>query len=125
MEKMKNDNIIKVEITKKEILPKVVLENGPCKAKIYINRNFLKRVNIKKWYKATYPGDPIINKINNKIDFLDIVDLLTNSYNIYDFLGVYDSLLRERIFKQLVIYSDDLNSYDDFYNLFLESRKGA
>lgn len=54
--------------------------------------------NIKNWYESTYPDDELGQEINPDATF---EELLINIPNIYDYLNVGDSVVRERVFEQL------------------------
>jgi hypothetical protein len=95
------------------------------KIKIYLNKNFLKLVSLKKWYAATYPDEQdIINGLND-VTFNDILTSLEKGKGFYKVAGpASDTVVRERFFNQLVLYTNDLNTYEDFYQLWLQSENG-
>lgn len=69
---------------------------------------------VKDWYLSEYPNDEIGNEINPKITFNDIREIIDSHKNIYKFLGVTDSLVRQRIFSEL---AKDLNvNYEVVYD---------
>lgn len=57
--------------------------------------------NIKKWYLETYPNDELGIYLNDNITFKDLFETLDNYKCVYSFLGVSDSIIRERCFKEL------------------------
>lgn len=57
--------------------------------------------NVKEWYIKTYSTDTMGEEIRSDITFYDIFNALDKKKDFYDFIGVYDSLIRERIFRQL------------------------
>lgn len=56
---------------------------------------------VKDWYIKEYTTDELGQEINEKITFYDIFYALDRYKNIYEVLGVGDSLVRERVFKKL------------------------
>lgn len=77
---------------------------------------------VKDWYCATYPTDDMGEEIDGSITFEDVFDCLDNHCDIYDCLGVYDSIIRERVFEKLAEIMDV--DYDYIYDQWLEeSRK--
>lgn len=77
---------------------------------------------IKEWYTTTYPTDSMGHDINPTITFCNLLNALSGQeqkgdVNVYDMLGVEDSLVRERVFEQLAKVSK--LDYDIIYNLWL------
>lgn len=67
-----------------------------------------------------YPTDELGVEINDGITFGDLYRSLNNYHDVYSFLGVGDSIVRERCFERL---SEVLNvDYDVIYKQWL---KGA
>lgn len=58
-------------------------------------------MNIQTWYSETYPTDNLGAQINPKADFDGLFRILENYGDVYAFLGVTDSLVRERVFEKL------------------------
>lgn len=74
---------------------------------------------IKKWYLRSYPKDEMGKELNDKVTFKDLWDALNQKKDIYEIIGVADSLIRERLFEYLsLIYNVD---YDVVYNKWLDS----
>ena len=75
---------------------------------------------VKEWYKEEYPDDDMGDDIDPEITFDDVFEALDNYQDIYDVLGVGDSIIRERVFTKLA----DLMGvdYDYVYDQWL---KGA
>ena len=73
---------------------------------------------IKEWYQKQYSTDKLAEMINSQITFSDVYSaLFITPKDIYDVLGVSDSLVRERIFKKL---SELLKvPYKNIYNAWL------
>jgi hypothetical protein len=72
--------------------------------------------NVKSWYTAKYPTDEEGKELNN-ITFYDVFFALDTHKNVYDVFGVWDSIIRERIFEELAkIMQVD---YDYIYDQWL------
>jgi hypothetical protein len=73
---------------------------------------------IKKFYLENYPTDELGVEINPKASFTGLLNQLFVGGDIYQYIGVGDSIVRERLFEEL---SKELNeSYDYVYNLWLK-----
>ena len=57
--------------------------------------------NIKEYYLNTFPTDDLGAEINDTATFTGLKLVLLNYMDVYDYLGAYDSLIRERVFEQL------------------------
>jgi len=77
----------------------------------------MKNLNLKKWYIDTYPTDEMGEDINPEISFEDIFNTINNNQDIYNLIGVCDSIIRERIFEELSILSG--HTYEEIYNKWL------
>ena len=70
--------------------------------------------NVKRWYIDTYPTDELGKEIDDNLTF---VKLASDVSNVYQLLGVWDSVVRERVFTRL---SELMNEdYDYVYQLWL------
>lgn len=70
--------------------------------------------NIKQWYQSEYHSDELGNEINSLANFKDLEN---NIHNVYEYLGVCDSIVRECVFTEL---ANRLNlDYWDIYNQWL------
>lgn len=68
-------------------------------------------------YKEKYPTDDLGNDINPDITFRDLFSGLVNKLDAYELIGVYDSMIRERLFSDL---AELLNvPYDYVYKLWV------
>lgn len=56
---------------------------------------------IKEWYQATYPDDDLGKKLCSGISWSDLWEHLLKGDDVYVFIGVVDSLVRERLFEEL------------------------
>ena len=73
---------------------------------------------IKQFYLETYPTDDMGNDIKDDATFVGLVTQLFGDGDVYDYIGVYDSLVRERLFSELA--KQLKTSYDYVYNLWLK-----
>lgn len=81
----------------------------------------MQKINIKKWYCSEFKDDNLGKNIKGNINFSDLLSEINkkNGKNIYDFIGVQDSIIRERIFSKLsYIMNVD---YDYIYNKWLNN----
>jgi hypothetical protein len=72
---------------------------------------------IKEYYTETFPDDDLGKDINDKATFIGLFHTLDNYGNVYHYIGVGDSLIRERIFEQLCNIMDC--EYEYVYNQWL------
>lgn len=73
---------------------------------------------VKEWYEEVFPNDYCSQSLDETTTFADVDDALNNHQDIYEVLGIEDSIIRERIFAKLAeIKSVD---YDEVYNKWLE-----
>ena len=56
---------------------------------------------IKEWYMTEYPDDELGVEMNKDITFYDLFVVLDTYKSVYDSLGVWDSIIRERVFSKL------------------------
>jgi hypothetical protein len=74
-------------------------------------------MNIKEFYLNTYPTDELGVELNENANFVGLINELHNSGDVYEYIGVGDSIIRERLFEKL---AETLQtSYDYVYNLWL------
>ena len=72
---------------------------------------------IKEFYLNNYPTDELGIELNENVTFSGLLNELFQGDDIYRYLNVWDSLVRERLFTKL---SEELqSSYDYVYNLWL------
>ncbi len=72
---------------------------------------------IKNYYLENYPTDELGVELNEEANFTGLLNELYNDGDVYEYIGVYDSLVRERLFEHLAEILDA--SYDYVYNLWL------
>lgn len=75
---------------------------------------------VKEFYLKNYPSDELGNEINKDATFVGLLWMLqTKPRDVYDFLGVFDSIVRERVFEEL---ANQLRlSYTTIYELWLNN----
>jgi antirestriction protein len=73
---------------------------------------------MRTWYMKTFPQDERGQYIDLYNTFADLWNALQNKQNVYDVIGEYDSLIRERLFDKLSQIKGV--KYMDVYNLWLE-----
>jgi hypothetical protein len=78
---------------------------------------------IKKWYTRSYPTDELGEEMNDTNTFKDLWDGIHNGVNVYEIIGVGDSVIRERLFEYLSLIYDVNYSY--VYDKWLASDEYA
>lgn len=83
--------------------------------------------NVREWYTSTFPSDELGADLDGGLSFGDVVDALSKGENIYDVLGVEDSIVRERVFGRLAELQDNSNSeiYDALVNVEEKQQEGG
>lgn len=61
----------------------------------------MENTNIKEWYIKTFPTDELGYEIHENISFADLLRALDSQKDVYDLLGMGDSIVRERVFARL------------------------
>lgn len=69
---------------------------------------------IKQWYTKAYKTDEMGQEINPNVTFMEV---LSDAENVYDLLGVTDSVVRERVFEELSKRTDI--PYKKIYNMWM------
>ena len=73
---------------------------------------------IREFYVAKYPSDDMGDGINPTATFAGLLNQLIVGGDVYAYLYVYDSIIRERLFERL---AEELNvKYDYVYNLWIK-----
>lgn len=57
--------------------------------------------NIREWYIITFPTDELGHELDSNATFLGLLATLNRQRDVYDYLGVFDSIVRERVFEKL------------------------
>lgn len=76
-------------------------------------------MNIRTYYLETYPDDDLGREINKDATFLGLFRELVAVRDVYKFIGVSDSLVRERLFDKLAKLLNE--PYEYIYKLWLNS----
>jgi hypothetical protein len=72
---------------------------------------------LKNFYLSTYSSDELGKEINDNATFVGLLNELYSGKDIYNYIGVADSVIRERLFQEL---SEILNvDYEYIYQLWL------
>jgi len=72
---------------------------------------------LREYYLIAFPNDELGTEIYPDVTFEGLFDTLDNYRDVYDYVGVYDSIVRERLFKRL---SEVINvPYDYIYQQWL------
>lgn len=75
-------------------------------------------MNIKNYYLETFPSDELGMELNETPTFAGLLNQLIVGGDVYRYIGVSDSLVRERLFERL---AEELEvSYEYVYNLWLK-----
>jgi hypothetical protein len=73
---------------------------------------------IREFYVKNYPSDDMGDGINPTATFAGLLNQLIVGGDVYAYLYVYDSIIRERLFERL---AEELEvSYEYVYNLWLK-----
>ena len=78
-----------------------------------------KDMTVREFYLATFPTDELGLDIEENATFLGLLNELHTGGDVYRYVGVSDSLIRERLFERLA--SELEVSYEYVYNLWLNS----
>ena len=83
----------------------------------YFSTVRLRDMTIKEFYLDKYSSDDMGKEINENSTFVGLLHILHNKRDVYTFLGVHDSVIRERVFEEL---AKQLRvDYNYIYNLWL------
>ena len=75
-------------------------------------------MNINNYYLRTFPSDELGMELNETPTFAGLLNQLIVGGDVYRYIGVSDSLVRERLFERL---AEELEvSYEYVYNLWLK-----
>ena len=78
-------------------------------------------IKVKDWYMREFPGDPCGEDLAD-VTWEDLYQALESHRDVYDCLGVADSIVRERCFSALADMTN-LN-YDDIYDMWTGTSMG-
>lgn len=76
-------------------------------------------MSIKDWYIKNYASDELGREINPLVGFKDCLRMMENGKDFYDIIDVVDSVIRERVFKEIARVHNI--SYDEVYNLWINN----
>lgn len=80
---------------------------------------------IKDWYMEAFETDELGEEIDDDLTFEELIKKMDAKCDVYDILGVGDSIIRERVFSGLVeaMQKDGYEvEYDDVYYAWLHSK---
>ena len=75
---------------------------------------------VKDWYLNAYPDDDLGQRINPDLTLDDAMNAVSLGGDFYDALGVGDSIVRERVFRQLEARTGI--PYDTIYDAWLDAK---
>jgi hypothetical protein len=79
----------------------------------------MRDMTIREFYLQNFPTDELGVEINEKATFVGLITELFGGHDVYDYIGVVDSIIRERCFEEL---AKQLNKpYDFVYDMWLNS----
>jgi hypothetical protein len=74
---------------------------------------------IREFYLENYPTDELGVEVNENGTMVGLLNTLYEGNDVYEYIGVGDSIIRERLFERL---AEELRtSYDYVYNLWLNN----
>ena len=72
---------------------------------------------IKEFYLSNYPADELGNEIYANATFKGLFHILDTYEDVYKYIGIADSIIRERIFEKL---ANEMGvDYNEIYNQWL------
>ena len=74
---------------------------------------------IKEFYLKNYPTDEMGVEINENATFVGLLNTLHTKCDVYQYIDVYDSVVRERLFSELA--NQQQVSYNIIYDLWLNN----
>ena len=78
----------------------------------------LKNMTIREYYLETYPTDDLGTEINSTATFTHLWDAIRGGF-LYEYIGVFDSVIRERIFERFSEITG--HDYDYIYEEWLNA----
>jgi hypothetical protein len=76
-------------------------------------------MNIREFYLEAYPTDELGLELNTEATFIGLFVKLIEGADVYEYIGVTDSIVRERCFERIA-YMWDI-SYDFVYQLWINN----
>jgi hypothetical protein len=74
---------------------------------------------IREFYLDQYPTDDLGLELKENITFTGLLNTVYEGNDLYAYLGVGDSLVRERLFQELATQANQ--TYDWIYNLWIRN----
>ena len=74
---------------------------------------------VRELYARFYPADELWVQIKEDITLQDVWDCIKNGNEFYDLIGVYDSIVRQRVFDLLSMALGI--EYEDIYETWLNN----
>jgi len=74
---------------------------------------------IKNWYRKNYPTDDLGEELNDFNTFEDLYNGISNRVDVYEIIGVGDSVIRERLFDHLSNIKGV--KYENIYQKWIDS----
>ena len=74
---------------------------------------------VKKWSCSKYPQEELGKRINESATFASVLLGMAHGADVYNIIGVADSLIRERIFAEIAERMGC--DYDEVYSIWLNS----
>ena len=105
-------NYIKIPV--KPLLSAITAENKTVES-------VLRNINVKDDYVQDYPTDELGKEINENLNYLQVFNGLLSGDDIYEMMGVEDSLIRERVLRMLAYLME--MDYQIIYYLWLNENK--
>lgn len=103
-----------IKIPVKPLLSAITLDNKTIE-------DILHTTYVKDDYVQDYPTDDLGKEINENLNYLQLFNGLLNGDDIYEMLGVEDSLIRERVLRMLAYLME--MDYQIIYYLWLNENK--
>ena len=76
-------------------------------------------MNIRDYYRESFPSDELGYELNETATFGGLFWTLNSYGDIYDYIGVTDSIVRERLFEKLSQLIDC--DYNEIYEQWLQA----
>lgn len=84
--------------------------------------NLNKDTKLRSYYLTEYGDDELGTEINPEADFMGLYEVLYNELDVYEYIGVIDSVIRERLFDALASLMD--LDYEVVYDMWMNESKG-
>ena len=80
--------------------------------------------NIKETYHKLFETDELWEELKDELTFEDLLNTLQKGEDVYDEIGIGDSIVRERLFNILldILQKDYDIEYDDIYYCWLNQK---